>query len=292
MRNCSVAIASVLSIFSAVSLHNVAAFAPSSSHVVGVAAGNTILPRSLLHAVKVKTDVGSNDDQKASYMPDGIIAQEPNNNRSELIAALAVAGPLLTFADPANAASNAVPSALFAYGHYICLFAIVSCVTAERLIVKPNMSEDEEKSLGYFDIGLGLTGTLLLVTGYYRAVDYGKGWEFYSHEPIFWLKMAGVGIFGGLSLFPTITIIKRTVALNTGKELPPMSEKLASRMKSVLNAELSALAVIPLTATLMSRAIGHVNDFPTQIVGPGGAVVLTGAAVYKYVSEALAWEEE
>ena len=86
-----------------------------------------------------------------------------------------------------------------------------------------------------------------------HAVHLSPGWDFYSHEPIFWLKMALVCVFGAASFFPTATIIKRSVAIQTGKEVAPMSEKLASRLISVLNAELLMIASIPLSATLMSR---------------------------------------
>ena len=35
----------------------------------------------------------------------------------------------------------------------------------------------------------GIAGVLVLYSGYLRVTQYGKGWEFYSHEPIFWFKM-------------------------------------------------------------------------------------------------------
>lgn len=275
-----------ISILSILGQQNVIAFAPSST-ITGSLANSARSASFLLNAAPDQFSEGQN-----SFLPEGIVKED--KDISPLISSSFLAAPLLAFADPANAASaapDAIPSALFAYGHYLSLFAIVACVTAERLVVKPNMTVEEEKAFGAYDIGLGLFGTTLLVSGYYRAVEYGKGWDFYSHEPVFWLKMAGVGVFGGLSLFNTIITIKRNVAIQQGNELEPMSEKLASRTKSILNAELSALALIPLSATFMSRGVGYVNDFPTQIVGPVGFGVVTAAAVFKYVKEALDWEE-
>jgi hypothetical protein len=104
--------------------------------------------------------------------------------------------------------------------------------------------------------------------------------------------MAFLGIYGGLSLFPTITIIQRSVKIQQEGTIEPMSEKLASRMKSVMNAELTALAFIPLTATFMSRGVGYVDGFPTQIVGPALFGVITAGAVFKYVKDALTWTED
>ena len=205
-----------------------------------------------------------------------------------LLGALAIGTPEMASA----AAPDAVPSALAAYGHYLSIILIVSSIMTERLTVKAAMSIEDEKLLGAADIFTGVAGLLLVVSGYYRATAYGKGWDFYSHEPVFWLKMTFLGIFGALSLFPTIIIIQRTVKIQQEGTIEPMSEELATRMKKVLNAELSALAFIPLTASLMARGVGYINDFPTQIVGPGLFGVVTAGAVYKYVKDAITWKEE
>mmetsp|Transcript_26829 Transcript_26829/g.39727 ORF Transcript_26829/g.39727 Transcript_26829/m.39727 type:complete len:233 (-) Transcript_26829:361-1059(-) len=127
---------------------------------------------------------------------------------------------------------NAIPSAIAAYVHYISLFAIVGAITYERSTIAAGMDKETEDSVALADISLGISGVVLLVSGYYRAVEYGKGWYFYSHEPIFWAKMVALCIFGAASFFPTATIIKRAVPVATGKkEFEPMSEKLATRMK-------------------------------------------------------------
>lgn len=210
---------------------------------------------------------------------------------SPLVVGGAAALAFPSVASAATAAPDAIPSALASYGHYLSLLVITGAIMTERVLVKPAMSVDQEKALGYADITVGVAGVALLISGYYRATQYGKGWEFYSHEPLFWFKMACLGIFGGLTLFPTIMIIQRTVQIQTKGSIEPMSEKLASRLKTVLNAEISALAFIPLTATFMSRGIGYVDGFPTEYVGPAFFGVITAGAVYKYVKDALSWTE-
>jgi len=213
----------------------------------------------------------------------------PDQLRAVFLGAVALTTPEMAVA--ASSSSDAIPSALAAYSHYLSILVIVASIMTERLTVKPAMTIDEEKLLGVADIMTGVAGTALLISGYYRATAYGKGWDFYSHEPIFWLKMTFLGIFGALSLFPTITIIQRTVKIQQEGSIEPMSEALAKRMTQILNAELSALALIPLTACFMARGVGYINDFPTQIVGPGVFAVVTGGAVFKYVKDALAWKE-
>ena len=175
------------------------------------------------------------------------------NDIFKATAPMAAASMLAMMPLPAVAAGDQIPSAIAAYAHYLSLFAVVGLIVFERITVEVGMSKEKETSLVIADAGLGLTGIGILVSGYYRATQYGKGWDFYSHEPIFWLKMVFVCIFGAASLFPTTTFIKRNVAYQTGKDIEPMSEKLASRLQSVLTAELVMVGSIPLAATLMVR---------------------------------------
>ena len=212
------------------------------------------------------------------------------------IAAVAAASAILSVPGEASAAAVAAPgavsSALVAYGHYLSTLILTGSIMTERLTVKPAMSIDEENRLAVADIVTGVAGVGLLASGYYRATVYGKGWDYYSHEPIFWLKMTFLGVFGALSLFPTTIIVKRSVEIQKKRSIDPMSERLANRLTSVLNAEISALALIPLTATLMSRGVGYVDDFPTEIVGPAVFGIVTAGGAYKYVGEAFGWDED
>jgi putative membrane protein len=200
--------------------------------------------------------------------------------------------PTLASAADTSSSSYQILSAFAAYGHYLSLFVMVGALTFERFTIEPGMSKEKEKALGVADAIYGVAGVALLVSGYFRAVSYGKGWEFYSHEPIFWLKMVFLSILGAASLFPTITIIKRTVAIQTGKELAPMTEKLAKRLKSVATAEMVMLASIPLAATLMARGVLYTDDIPFNIIGPVLVAITAGGLGYKYVKEALTWTED
>ena len=194
----------------------------------------------------------------------------------------------------ASPAANAVPSAFAAYGHYLALLLGTASLTAERLTIKPAMSVQEENVMAIADAVYGAAGLLLVVTGYLRVTQYGKGWEFYSHEPIFWLKLTLLSVAGAASFFPTIKIIQRSVAQRkAGPDAPiePMSEKLAARMTSIINAELLAFGAIPLCATLMSRGVAYADWLPWQ-AGAAPVVLALGGLGYKYVNEALTWEED
>ena len=69
-----------------------------------------------------------------------------------------------------------------------------------------------------------------------------------------------------------------------------MSEELAGRMTSLVNAELLMIGSIPLTASLMARGVGYMPNFPWQ-AGAGATVAALGGLGFKYVKEALDWQE-
>lgn len=227
----------------------------------------------------------SNVDQQVATLTDGSLFRP---NMVILAAALPIVSP-----DIASAATsftpNAIPAALVAYGHFIALAGLVATLIAERLTIKPNMSPEEEDFLAAADIGYGIFGAIITYTGYLRSVQYEKGFDFYSHEPLFWLKIAFVGIWGASSFFNTITIIRRSVDKRNGKFVP-MGDALAKRMIQICNAELVAVAIIPLTASLMARGVGYSQDIPWQAEAGLAAVIFAGAS-FKYVKEAFSFED-
>lgn len=121
---------------------------------------------------------------------------------SDNLALLAPACAALLVATPAEAA-DAVPTALMAYMHYVTMLGGLGAVVAQRFVLKPGMTQDDESLLGQLNIAYGVFLSLILVSGYFRVAEYGKGATFYSHEILFWLKMSSVGVLAALALFPT-----------------------------------------------------------------------------------------
>lgn len=156
------------------------------------------------------------------------------------------------------------------------------------------MSDDEFDRLANADIAYGVAGVLVLVSGYERVTQYGKGWDFYAHEPIFWCKMVLFAIMGSASYFPTIKIVQHAIAkkeaTDRGESIPPPSPALVKRMTSIVNAELLAVASIPLAATLMARGVAYADWLPWQ-AGAAPVALALGGFGYKYAKEALDWQE-
>lgn len=195
--------------------------------------------------------------------------------------------PLIAFVpEPAMATAGPIPSALFAWAHFVGLAGIAGGLVAERLIIRPGISFEEEKKLNVADGVYGLAALLIFVSGYFRVTQFAKGWEYYQHEPIFWLKMSGAAVLGGLSLFPTIIFFRRDQARKDGKVLEPLSDALVERITRLINAEILALLSIPLLASLMARGVGYMNEFPWPL-GAALYVLALGGSGYKYGKEAF-----
>merc|ERR1711966_619448 len=100
--------------------------------------------------------------------------------------------------------------------------------------------------------------------------------------------MLFVCITGAASLFVTTFVVKRAIVLFDENSPPPVpvSQKLADRMTTILNAEILAYLSVPITATLMSRGVGYADWFPWQ-AGAAASLLALGGLGYKYVKEVL-----
>ncbi len=150
---------------------------------------------------------------------------------------------------------NIAKSALVAYIHYLGIILCFGSLLFERLTLKVDLSRKETISMIIADIVYGIAGVAILITGILRVKYYGQGGDFYTHNPVFWIKV-GLYIFVGLlSLYPTTTYILWAIPLSKNK-LPEISKNLVDRFRFIITAELIGFATIPIFATLMARGIG------------------------------------
>ena len=234
---------------------------------------------------------GSRAASKIDTESQSLAVSDASDSKGLALAAL----PLLTalaLPEAAQAAVNPVASAFAAYGHYLGLVLVVASLTTEKFLVKPELTEDEAQKLVIADSVYGIAGVLVLYTGYLRVTQYGKGWEYYAHEPIFWVKMGLFAVMGSSSLFCTTKIVQMAVKKTNGEEnATVLGEKLSARMQKIINGELLAIGSIPLAAALMARGVAYADNMPWQAGAAPVALVSLGLSV-KYVKEALTWTDE
>ena len=151
--------------------------------------------------------------------------------------------------------SQIVKSSLTAYIHYLGIILCFSALLFERLKLKVNLNRNEAIAIIIADVVYGIAGLAILITGILRVNYFGQGSQFYTSNPIFWVKVGLYIIVGLLSLYPTITYVLWAIPLSKNK-LPKVSEKIVKRFKFIIITELFGFATIPLFATLMARGIG------------------------------------
>ena len=151
--------------------------------------------------------------------------------------------------------SDLLKSASVAYIHYLSFMVCFGALVFERISLKADTSRKEAISMVLADVIYGIAGVALLVSGIYRVVKFGQGSDFYSQNPVFWIKIVTFALVGSLSLYPTITYVLWAITLSKG-DLPNVTQNLVSRLRLIINIELMGFASIPIFATLMARGIG------------------------------------
>ena len=151
--------------------------------------------------------------------------------------------------------ADLLQSASVAYIHYLSFMLCFGALVFERISLKVDPNRQEAISMVIADIIYGIAGIALLVSGIYRVIKFGQGSEFYTENPIFWIKIIVFALVGSLSLYPTITYVLWAIPLSKGT-LPKVTEDLVSRLRLIINIELVGFASIPFLATLMARGVG------------------------------------
>ena len=153
---------------------------------------------------------------------------------------------------------NPIPmlaQAAFAYLHFLSLFALVTCVVTEVTWYRPTLTREEARRLVFLDLTYGIVSVLVVGTGFCRALWFAKGWDFYLHNPIFWIKVGAFGVWALLSLPPTLHFLswRKVVAAGQTPAIVPATYR---RIRLFLHLELVLILVVPLLAVLMARGVG------------------------------------
>ena len=150
---------------------------------------------------------------------------------------------------------DTIQNALIAYVHYLSFMICFGSLIFERISLKEDPNKQEAISMIIADVIYGIAGVALLVSGIYRVIKFGQGEDFYTQNPIFWIKIIIFALVGSLSLYPTFTYILWAIPISKGN-LPAVPLKLVSRLRLIINIELIGFSFIPFFATLMARGVG------------------------------------
>ena len=139
----------------------------------------------------------------------------------------------------------------FRYLHFISLFALVSSVIAQHLLLKPEMSRGEIKRIAVIDGVYGLAAILAVGAGLTLWFGVGKPAEVYTQNWIFHTKVGLAILMGILSIYPTIFFTRQ----RKGEASELVS--IPTGIKWTIRVELLLIFTIPLLATMMAKGIGR-----------------------------------
>ena len=144
---------------------------------------------------------------------------------------------------------------LVVYLHYAAMVLIAVLLTLELLTCVPGLSDSRVRFLSRIDFAYLAAAVLALATGLARLFWYGKGLDFYAHNPVLYIKLALFVAVGLISLPPTMQMLRWTRALKSGASRVAADYEIA-RMRRYMLAELVLFALIPLMAVMLARGIG------------------------------------
>lgn len=135
--------------------------------------------------------------------------------------------------------------------HHIFVFGLFSVLVTEMVLVRPGLDASTLARVGRLDGVYGGLALAVLVVGFMRALWGLKGWEYYSTNPYFWIKIALFLVIGILSVRPTLRFLAwRRQAPGDGWA-PPADE--LSGVRRLIHIQLGLLMLIPVVAAVMAR---------------------------------------
>ena len=135
------------------------------------------------------------------------------------------------------------------YVHFLGIFALVSALVVEHLLIKSELSLAEVKRLAAIDGIFGFSALLVLGAGLTLWLWVGKPAEFYTANPMFHAKLTAFIVLGLLSIYPTLFLLK---SRRKGLAITQVPKKIIMFVR----AELLLVLIIPLLAVLMARGHG------------------------------------
>ncbi|MEK8032611.1 DUF2214 family protein [Ideonella sp. DXS29W] len=134
--------------------------------------------------------------------------------------------------------------------HHALVFTLVALLAAELAIASGPVGMRRLAQLGRVDAVYGLMSLGVVAAGFLRAVYGAKGWAYYAHQPMFWLKIGLFVVVGLLSAVPTVRLIR----WRRDGSVP--SDEAVRALRRWMWGEAAVMALMPFAAALMARGIG------------------------------------
>lgn len=144
--------------------------------------------------------------------------------------------------------------ALLAYLHFSAIFLLFAFLTVEAMVLRNPLDANAVRLIARIDLWYVAAVLLALASGLMRFLWGAKGAEFYSGNPMFYVKVALFVAVGVLSVWPALQFRRWSALLAADAAfVAPEAERALARRQVMF--ELHIAALLPLFAVLMARGI-------------------------------------
>jgi putative membrane protein len=145
--------------------------------------------------------------------------------------------------------------AAFSYLHFVFALILTGALVAEAFVLRLPVDGRVARLLLRIDLFYGVSAVGVILAGIARVLWGAKGAAYYMDQPFFWAKMATFLVIGLISIAPTRAFLRWVK--RAGEPGFAVAEADAKKMRRLVMIELHLLALVPLFAALMARAIGN-----------------------------------
>ncbi len=145
--------------------------------------------------------------------------------------------------------------AAFSYLHFVFALILAGALAAEAFVLRLPVDSRVARLLLRIDLFYGISAVGVIAAGLARVFWGAKGAAYYAGQPFFWIKMAVFALIGLISIAPTRTFIRWVKQAGQDASFV-IADADAKRVRRLVMIELHLLALVPLFAALMARAIG------------------------------------
>lgn len=144
--------------------------------------------------------------------------------------------------------------AFLAWCHFLAIFVLVVVLTAEAVLLRPDLTPITLKRLVIYDRLYLLSAILVLATGLLRLTLGIKGAAFYLHNPWFHAKIALFVFIGLCSIPPTLAFLRWARQARQWPTFVPGAAEIKRARRWVM-IESHLFIFLPLFAVLMARGL-------------------------------------
>jgi len=140
---------------------------------------------------------------------------------------------------------------IVAWIHYVGIMLLIASLLGEHLMLKPELTVAQAKTIQRLDIVYGASATTVLVSGILRMF-LEKGAAYYNHQIAFHILVGIFVIVALLSIYPTV-IFQRwrsDVVAGRGQKLAQAQFK---KIQMIVRLEMTLLLLAPFFATWMTH---------------------------------------